>query len=73
MFTSILAIMLGLFIGLKANNVANIPDSKIDPLQRERIEKEMKRSAVISDILVFGGIFTLVSFPILDFVRWARF
>tara|TARA_R110002111_G_scaffold165528_2_gene231412 strand:+ start:341 stop:583 length:243 start_codon:yes stop_codon:yes gene_type:complete len=69
---SILAIMLGIFIGLKANNIANIPISKIDPMELKRIEKERERSSAISDLLVFGGLFTLVSFLIVDFVRWAR-
>jgi len=63
---------LGIFIGLKANHIANIPESKIPAEEQLRVEHEGKQNAIISDILVFGGLLTLISIPVIDFTKWAK-
>jgi len=63
---------LGIFIGLKTNHLANIPASKIPPEEQFRVANETKRNELISDILVFGGLLTLISIPVIDFTKWAK-
>ena len=69
---SIASICTGMIIALKANQELLQSDHPPFSAGEDAAFKKYYEQTQISNILFFGGIALIVSFPVIDFIRWAK-
>ena len=58
--TSALAIIISAFIHQQTNHLSNIPESKFTVNQRDEVKNQIERNRSIAQVLLIGGLATLL-------------